>query len=273
MGLGSMLALQYALFVIIFFEGVSAAYNRLMATANLDVDGIHGTPSWWSKFKIVVIYHINVGEMKPPPEALPLAEEPSPHVRGLVTTWRDGKNPTAESLNPAGAIVVGTIRMGYGHHRIAYATTSWALGLGKKTYFHDLLNLDSEEASLIKTIDKFYSQISRIQAEFRAVELVWGYLMANAGNADLARQFAVVSAHFQVMLACVGPGWDQMSVNARWSRRRCPLLTIAIFACPRGFPDAHGWLPTRHAHYLHLPVRGPRRGCMRLHQGDQSRLR
>lgn len=201
MGLGALIALQYKLFVIIWFEGISVAYARLIAAANLDVDSIHGKPSWWAKFKVVMVYTINVGSMKPPVDALPLVEEASPHVRGLVTTWREGKNASAEDLKPDGAIVVGTIRMGYGHHRIAYATTSWALGMGKKTYFHDLLGLDSEEAGLIKTIDKFYSQISRIQAEFRAIELIWGYLTANGANADLARQFALVSAHFQTLMA------------------------------------------------------------------------
>lgn len=80
-------------------------------------------------------------------------------------------------------------------------------------------------------MDHFYSQISRIQAapqpppratarrlpdsldarrrrrrpsrqaEFRAIELVFGYLMANGATANLARQFAVVSAHFRTLTA------------------------------------------------------------------------
>ncbi|EOD05905.1 hypothetical protein EMIHUDRAFT_453547 [Emiliania huxleyi CCMP1516] len=199
--LGEVVAIVQALLHAILVEGVTAAYARLIKSANLAIDDIHGKPDWLSKLKVVCVYYINVGSMVPATAPLPLAEEASPHVPGLMTTWREGANKAATSLQPLGGVVVGTIRMGYGHHRIAYATTSWALGMDKKTYFHDLLNLDSEEASLIKTMDHFYSQISRIQAEFRAIELVFGYLMANGATANLARQFAVVSAHFRTLTA------------------------------------------------------------------------
>mmetsp|Transcript_6824 Transcript_6824/g.19812 ORF Transcript_6824/g.19812 Transcript_6824/m.19812 type:complete len:508 (-) Transcript_6824:444-1967(-) len=199
--LGEVVAIVQALLHAILVEGVTAAYARLIKSANLAIDDIHGKPDWLSKLKVVCVYYINVGSMVPATAPLPLAEEASPHVPGLMTTWREGANKAATSLQPQGGVVVGTIRMGYGHHRIAYATTSWALGMDKKTYFHDLLNLDSEEASLIKTMDHFYSQISRIQAEFRAIELVFGYLMANGATANLARQFAVVSAHFRTLTA------------------------------------------------------------------------
>jgi hypothetical protein len=40
-------------------------------------------------------------------------------------------------------IVVCTIRMGFGHHRLAYSVSSWAMSTGHPTIFHDLLNIDS----------------------------------------------------------------------------------------------------------------------------------
>jgi hypothetical protein len=40
-------------------------------------------------------------------------------------------------------IVVCTIRMGFGHHRLAYSVSSWAMSTGRTTIFHDLLNIDS----------------------------------------------------------------------------------------------------------------------------------
>lgn len=52
-----------------------------------------------------------------------------------------------------GTIFVGTIRMGFGHHRIAYAASSWGVDAGMGTYFHDLLNIKSREASIIKRAD------------------------------------------------------------------------------------------------------------------------
>ena len=50
-------------------------------------------------------------------------------------------------------LIVGTIRMGFGHHRIAYAASSWGLEAGMTTHFHDLLNVKSREASIIKKAD------------------------------------------------------------------------------------------------------------------------
>lgn len=52
-----------------------------------------------------------------------------------------------------GTVFVGTIRMGFGHHRIAYSASSWGLDSGMGTYFHDLLNIKSREASIIKKAD------------------------------------------------------------------------------------------------------------------------
>jgi hypothetical protein len=45
--------------------------------------------------------------------------------------------------------------MGFGHHRIAYAATSWGLGDNTRdVYFHDLLNTESEGANMIHNTDK-----------------------------------------------------------------------------------------------------------------------
>ena len=131
--LGEVVAIVQSLLHAILVEGVTAAYARLIKSANLAIDDIHGKPDWLSKLKVVCVYYINVGSMVPATAPLPLAEEASPHVPGLMTTWREGANKAATSLQPQGGVVVGTIRMGYGHHRIAYATTSWALGMDKKT--------------------------------------------------------------------------------------------------------------------------------------------
>ncbi|KAL3896357.1 MAG: hypothetical protein SGPRY_013290, partial [Prymnesium sp.] len=122
---------------------------------------VHDTsPSIFSRFQVCVLHKLNVGSRTPSTTPLRLAESISPFVNNLRVTSRlpsvqtEGVKPMS-STN--GAIVVGTIRMGFGHHRIAYAATSWALGYNKPTYFHDLLNIDSPEATLIKDMDKNYS--------------------------------------------------------------------------------------------------------------------
>ena len=89
-----------------------------------------------------------------------LSEAPSPYVSGLRVTGRmpmfEDKPTGAEPFTPPkeGALVVGTIRMGFGHHRIAYAASSWGLASAKATYFHDLLNITSAEATIIKEMDQ-----------------------------------------------------------------------------------------------------------------------
>ena len=128
-----------------------------------------------------------------------LSEAPSPYVSGLRVTGRmpmfEDKPTGAEPFTPPkeGALVVGTIRMGFGHHRIAYAASSWGLASAKATYFHDLLNIDSAEATLIKDMDKLYSRGSRLATELGgAVEKLWGSL-TKAGDESSLRVFYQVS--------------------------------------------------------------------------------
>ena len=111
-------------------------------------------------------------------------ERPSPFVDGMRVTSRAGTVDGAAPYGPpkrGGALVIGsprphpptltsnsrlaklpsyffylrlagTIRMGFGHHRIAYAAASWGVAWSKKsggaTYFHDLLNIESAQARL-----------------------------------------------------------------------------------------------------------------------------
>jgi hypothetical protein len=54
-------------------------------------------------------------------------------VDGLKVTFRSDASTKQESAAKNSGtkeppLVVGTIRMGFGHHRIAYAATSWGLG-------------------------------------------------------------------------------------------------------------------------------------------------
>jgi hypothetical protein len=68
--------------------------------------------------------------------------------------------------------------MGFGHYRIAYAATSWGVGdTTRAVYFHDLLNIESEEANMIQDTDKMYSKFTRIASEWGGpIEKLWGSL-------------------------------------------------------------------------------------------------
>ena len=182
---------------------IAASYDRLMKGNHFDIDGYFEKatgkrPSTQDKAKCAFIHRMNVGDAPISAAPMALAETLSPFVEGLrVTSRKDGPGgaPLAPGATPfappaSGAIVVGTIRMGFGHHRIAYAASSWALGSGKATYFHDLLNIDSKEASLIKDMDKLYSAGSRIATEMGGVgERLWGNMSAKQGDENSLRIF------------------------------------------------------------------------------------
>lgn len=150
------------------------------------------------------MHWLNVGRHAPLDAPHALAELPSEHMPGLRVTLRAG-SPAALSApacaaTAASSLVVGTIRMGFGHHRIAYATASWGLASGRETYFHDLLAVESAEASLIKETDKLYSMGSRLASELGgAVERAWGRL-TKSGDADALRVTYQMAEHLRPLL-------------------------------------------------------------------------
>eukprot|EP00962_Isochrysis_galbana_P016021 scaffold4577_cov135-Isochrysis_galbana.AAC.9 len=98
------------------------------------------------KAQVVLLHYLNVGSHRADKTSmLTLEDAPSPFVPNLRVTSRAGTRDGGSPFAPSNAIVVATIRMGFGHHRIAYAATSWALATNRSTYFHDLLNIDSAE--------------------------------------------------------------------------------------------------------------------------------
>lgn len=143
----------------------------------------------------------------------------SPHVEGLYVSRQitEGSTATSSTAIPIEQVlatkqpgppenkdkppvIVATIRMGFGHHRIAYSACSWAMSRGHTTIFHDFLNIESDEADLIRTLDHFYSKFSRIASEFGSyAEQAWGKAMKQ-GDADALRAAALTAAQLQSLL-------------------------------------------------------------------------
>jgi hypothetical protein len=85
-----------------------------------------------------------------------------------------------------------------------YAASSWALARGKATYFHDLLNIDSVEAQLIKDMDKLYSKGSRLATEMGGVvERMWGNMSAKQGDENSLRIFYAMAEQIKPLLLSV----------------------------------------------------------------------
>ena len=168
---------------------LASMYNSLIANNGFDIDTYVGdpNPSIPSRAKVVFLhFFINVGRHVASTQPLPLASSPSPFFPGLQVTSLAGDAKYSGSLpltatKLGSGLVVGTIRMGFGHHRIAYAAASWGVASGRATYFHDLLNIESPEATMIREMDKGYSQMSRLATEMGgAVEALWGSLTRGA---------------------------------------------------------------------------------------------
>ena len=72
------------------------------------------------------------------------------------------------------ALIVGNIRMGFGHYRISIAMASCAKALGYTPYWLDLASFDSTGSKMIREQNDLYSLASRLSQKFRLFnKLVW----------------------------------------------------------------------------------------------------
>mmetsp|Transcript_29309 Transcript_29309/g.61788 ORF Transcript_29309/g.61788 Transcript_29309/m.61788 type:complete len:519 (+) Transcript_29309:58-1614(+) len=207
-------------------------YRSMIKNNGCSIDDfVGGPPNGFSAFKSWFMTWLNVGSRQPKKDGYPLKADESDKVTGLKVTSRNesGADLSATAKPP---VVVGTIRMGFGHHRIAYATTSWGLGEDsgndRETWFHDFLNIESEEAQMIKDVDKMYSKGSRLASELGGpVEKFWG-ACTKSGDEDSLRvtyQFAehmvplmngldknspIIASHCMVACAAVAAGFKNV---------------------------------------------------------------
>jgi len=130
--------------------------------------------------------------MYPPARKMELQAGPSPYFPGvdLITGMEDER--AQGGLKPY-ELFTGTIRMGYGHHRMAFSVYSQSVERGIATALHDLLAIESNEATCIERLDSLYSQFSRMATEIGGpVEWMWGKAMTGGGIGAL---------HFSMLLA------------------------------------------------------------------------
>ena len=67
-----------------------------------------------------------------------------------------------EPIDPANAVICSTIRMGFGHYRIAMAGASCARAMGFTPYWMDLLAIPGITTDVIGWCNKWYSRFSRL---------------------------------------------------------------------------------------------------------------
>ena len=75
---------------------------------------------------------------------------------------------------PKNAVVVGNIRMGFGHYRISIAIASCAKALGYEPYWFDLASFDATGSKMIREQNDLYSLASRISQKSKLFnKIVW----------------------------------------------------------------------------------------------------
>jgi len=75
---------------------------------------------------------------------------------------------------PENALVVGNIRMGFGHYRISMAIASCAAALGYEPYWFDLASFDATGSKVIRYQNDLYSTASKISQKSKLFnKLVW----------------------------------------------------------------------------------------------------
>ncbi|HSV55926.1 MAG TPA: hypothetical protein VLH39_02320, partial [Magnetospirillaceae bacterium] len=92
-----------------------------------------------------------------------------------------------EEIDREHGIVLGTIRMGFGHYRISLALASAARSMGLKPYWMDLMSFPDTAASrTINYLENLYNLGSRVSQRFRWFDkMVWDKI-----TSDLARQLS-----------------------------------------------------------------------------------
>lgn len=153
-----------------------------------DVDSIHGPRSALDRIRSDFVMRFACGgvDRGNAEVAVPL-QVAAAACPGLPLQILGGLPPPKLQL-PKGAVVVGTVRCGYGHHRIALALCSFGTG-SAPAYLHDMAAIDdSPAAALLRDMDKFYSRASRRASEDPTglIESAWGQALTS-GDANANR--------------------------------------------------------------------------------------
>lgn len=113
-------------------------------------------------------------------KSYPFTAEPNPILGKILGIHNLIVGPWAQPLKTNRSIVLGTIRMGYGHYRPAMALASAAHHMGITPYWLDILAYeDSTGAKIVHHIEKLYSLGSRLSQKSALFnKFYWEPLMA-----------------------------------------------------------------------------------------------
>jgi len=158
---------------------------------------------------------------------------------------------SGEPIDTARGIIIGNIRMGYGHYRIAMSVASTAQAMGLVPYWFDLLGFDSPGARLIKDLDYWYSFGSKLSQKSDLFNrFVWDPLFGKAyKRAEKNYDFVELSRLFTDVYQDLPPDIPFLATHpwlahAAVHARRANIINMIPDNCPLGFHLAEGSLHT-----------------------------
>mmetsp|Transcript_19532 Transcript_19532/g.27446 ORF Transcript_19532/g.27446 Transcript_19532/m.27446 type:complete len:571 (-) Transcript_19532:192-1904(-) len=182
--------------LVAYFLYESRFYAKIMSKTAVDVDKyMYSKPGRIQRNYISMSHRLSSGSIKKSPP-IKFKCSPSPYMENLLVTSKCAPGDRMLEIDPSTpSIIIGSIRMGFGHHRIARAASSWGAGTNLNTYFHDLLNIESAESKLIHDMDSLYSAGSRMATEIGGpVEAMWGYATLSGGEGSLRQTWLMGEA-------------------------------------------------------------------------------
>ena len=148
---------------------------------------------------------------------------------GIRDLRRDTEGDPIDAEN---GIVISTIRMGYGHYRIAMAGASAARAMGRTPYWLDLLAIPGITQDAINWWNTNYSKYSRVS---QRNELFDKYVWESVTSGDKT----LPGLNWLLNNQAMGWPWRFLKANAR-DYRKSELFANLHHALPPGHADPHG---------------------------------
>ena len=166
-------------------------------------------------------------------------------IFGLKNIVRDGGG---DSIRSDSGVVLGTVRMGFGHYRIAMAGASAARSMGFTPLWLDLLSIPGITSDVINWWNTRYSRFSRLSQRSRFFnQKVWEAV--TTGNDTIPGLSWALNNY------AAGWPWRFLKANAR-DYRMSELFGPMHHALPADIPIAH-------SPHVELHGRGSRRNDQR----------
>lgn len=236
-------------------------YRRIIVSQNVQVDEwTNSSPNAIETVQAVLAYKV-ASMYNGTKEAYPIVAQDSKHVEGLQTTRRakQDDDPVKQSSKTKPPLIIGSIRMGFGHQRIAYGVASWALDAckqdGRDVYLHDIVNVNSPEAEFVSEAETLYSHGSRALTEQPNFIESRVSKMTSSGGTNALRIQCLIASLFISMLAGLDTNSPLISTH--------PL--VGAIAVAAGFTNVVNLVVDNHAQWFVVVP-----GALNLVQGPRA---